>query len=67
MKVKILKGQNVAEDDQGNVYQIAGIEIIKENGVTAVYGTDTSFFKAVAPDGITCSGYLVGDNLIMLR
>jgi hypothetical protein len=69
MEVLILSG-NMAQDLNGNVYQIEGIEIIRvreQKNIRVFYNTGEDFYKAVAVPGLKINAYIIpGSRKIML-
>ena len=66
LTVEILKGKVRAKDFAGNIYNIEGVEITREDMSKEVYNTDTAFYKAIAAVGILSECKMLDDNSIML-
>lgn len=66
--VTILKGQRRAKDDNGVIYSIHGIEIIREATRNKIfYDTKDPFFRAAAAVGTQSKAYVLRDCSLMLR
>ena len=66
MEVEILKGKVRAKDFIGNIYNIEGIEIIREDKTKVHYPTDHKFYLAVAAVGTKSECKKLDNNSIML-
>ncbi len=67
MEVTILKGQVTAKDADGNIFNIQGIKIIRQQSKAEIfYGTTDSFYLAAAAENTTSNAYKLNEKDIML-
>lgn len=67
MKVIINEGQQTANDNNGNTYEIIGIEIVRQDTKAKVfYSKETSFYKAAAASGTISYSRLNEKNQLVL-
>lgn len=68
MKVTILKDGLTAKDEDGNIYEVKGITLKKDDGKNEIFYENTSkFYKVACPSGTSHYATLIKGNEIMLK